>query len=121
MLLDLDATICSRCCLRETDKDTALCFWPGGEAAISDAMRPWKAWEESPGKASFPHGIFPAFLGQKPLTFVTLARQADVAFFTKLSNFAYWSPEDEVLWRRSGRAERPAFPLLDDLKLIGSF
>ena len=37
--------------------------------AIPDASHPGKAEEKSPGKASFPLGIFPAFLGQKPSIF----------------------------------------------------
>ena len=57
---------------------TALCFWPGGEAANPDALHPGKAREQSPGKSSLFPGIFPGFLGPEALKLsVTPARQAE--------------------------------------------
>ena len=47
MLLSIVNHLGSRCCLEEPLKSefAAWCFWPGGEAANPDALRPGKAWE----------------------------------------------------------------------------
>ena len=90
----------SRCCLKKRSNMLPFASGPAAESRQPGCCASGGSRRIIPRKEqAFSWGFSRLSMGQKLLSFVFPARQAEVVCLFHSSLFAYWCPEGEPLWR----------------------